>query len=149
MKIPFIILLVILAVLASGCTAPAPSSQTTTAAVTPAAPAIPDLTGTWTGTMLGYGEGKGFDDYPNQTITMVVTEQRGRIFAGHFVFRLTKSEYTVPMAGILGSNGRTLSLVENANGYTFGEITAKDEIQLTHLDDADPFGVALDTLKRV
>jgi len=57
-------------------------------------------------------------------------------------------EFIVPMAGVIGSNCRSLSLVEDGNGYTFGEITGKNEIQLTHLDDAEPFSVALDTLKR-
>jgi hypothetical protein len=149
-------LIIILAVLACGCTATAPSSQTTPAAIQPSVPpmpatpvavATPDLTGTWTGTMLGYEEGVGYTDYNNLPITMVVTEQKGRLFSGHLTFG-NRTE-TLAMAGVLGRDGRTFTLVENVNGYTTGEIIGGDTIELTHVDDAEPYSVALDTLKKV
>jgi len=147
MRTAFIILAVILAVLACGCTATAPSSQTTTTAAPPAASVIPNLTGTWTGTMLGYEEKIGFTNYNNAPITMVVTEQQGRLFAGYLKFGSGSTE-TLAMAGVISRDGRTFALVENVNGFTTGELTGADTIELTHVDDADPYSVALDTLKR-
>jgi hypothetical protein len=147
MKTAFIILAVIFAVLACGCTATAPSSPAATTAAPTAAPVIPNLTGTWTGTMLGYQEDLGFTNYNNAPMTMVVTEQQGRFFAGNLKFGMNSTE-TIAMAGVISRDGRTFSLVENANGYTTGEFTGTDTIELTHVDDAEPFGVALDTLKR-
>ena len=151
MKIAITILLVILAVLACGCTSAAPSTTATTAAVTtPAtAPVTPSLIGTWTGTMLGYDEGTGYSNYGNTPMSMIVTEQQGRIFSGNFKFNFNSTEYSVPMAGVIGRDGRTFAIVENSNGYTTGEIIGTSEIQLTHLDDQKPISVAIDTLKKV
>ena len=148
MKIALMILLVILAVLACGCTATAPSA--TPAAATPAAPApiTPNLAGTWIGTMLGYEERIGFTDYDKMPITMVVTEQQGRLFSGYLKFGVNSTQ-TLAMAGVIGRDGKTFAIVENINGYTTGELIGTDTIELTHVDDADPYSVAIDTLKRV
>jgi hypothetical protein len=148
MKIALTILLVILAVLACGCTATAPSA--TPAAATPAAPApiTPNLLGTWIGTMLGYEERIGFTDYGKMPITMVVTEQQGRLFSGYLKFGVNSTQ-TLAMAGVIGRDGKTFAIVENVNGYTTGEFIGTDTIELTHVDDADPYSVAIDTLKRV
>lgn len=143
MKTTFTILLVILAVLACGCTTAAPPA-------TPAAePVIPDLVGTWTGPTQGYARDSGFTNYGNTPFSMVVTEQQGRIFAGHTLLILEGKTYTTPMAGVIGRDGRTLSIVEENNGYTNGEITAADTIELTWRKDTAPFSTAFDTLKRV
>jgi len=144
MKIAVTILLVILTVLACGCTATAPSA-TPAAATTPT---TPSLKGTWSGTMLGYEENIGFTDYGKMPITMVVTEQQGRLFSGYLKFGVN-STTPLAMAGVIGRDGKTFALVENVNGYTTGELIGTDTIELTHVDDADPYSVALDTLKRV
>lgn len=150
MKIAFTILLVILAVLACGCTTAAPSATTAAASpVTPLAPTTPSFLGTWTGTMEGYNEGTGYTDYQNATMSMIVTEQQGRIFSGNFVFNFNGTAYTVPMAGVVGSDGRTFGIVEDSNGYTTGEITGNGEIQLIHLDNEKPISAAIDTLRKV
>ncbi len=148
MKIAIVILLVILAALACGCTSTAPNAVPVPVATTPAAAAAtPNLIGTWTGQMQGYEERIGYTDYGKMPITMVVTEQQGRLFSGHLKFGVNSTE-TMPMAGVISRDGRTLAIVENANGYTSGEITGTDTMELTHIDDADPYSAALDTLKR-
>lgn len=151
MKIAITILLVILAVLASGCTSSAPAATAIPAAVTTPAPlpVTPSLLGTWTGTMLGYDEGLGYSDYGNATISMIVTEQQGRLFSGTLKFSINGTDYRIPLAGSIGRNGRTFALVEEGNGYTTGEIIDNDEIQLTHMDNSKPISVAIDTLKKV
>ena len=150
MKIVFTILLVSLAVIACGCTTAAPSA--TPAAATPVAPmtpTTPSLLGTWTGTMFGYDEGTGYTNYDNATMSMIVTEQQGRIFSGNFAYNFNGTPYTIPMAGVIGSDGRSLDIVEESNGYTYGEITGNSEIQLTYLDNNKPISAAIDILRKV
>ena len=144
MKIAVTILLIILTVLACGCTATAPSA-TPAAATTPT---TPSLKGTWSGTMLGYEENIGFTDYGKMPITMVVTEQQGRLFSGYLKFGVNSTS-PLAMAGVIGRDGKTFAIVENVTGYTTGEFIGTDTIELTHVDDADPYSVAIDTLKRV
>ncbi len=147
MKIAIVILLVMLAALACGCTSTAPTAVP--AATTPAAAAAtPDLIGTWTGQMQGYEERIGYTDYNKMPITMVVTEQHGRIFSGHITFGVNSTD-TLPMAGVISRDGKTFAMVENINGYTTGDLTGADTMEMTHIDDADPYSAALDTLKRV
>jgi ABC-type transport system substrate-binding protein len=154
MKIAFVVIVVVFAVLACGCTAAAPSGTGASPSVTPtettaASIAVPDITGTWTGSMQGYDEGTGYSTYPNMSIAMVVTEQHDRIFTGYVLFRWNGGESKTDLAGVIGRDGRTFSMIEKDNGYTFGEILSKDEIELIYLNDGTPsYSVAVDTLKR-
>jgi len=148
MKIALTIILVIVAVLACGCTATAPSATPAAATTAAPVPTTPNLLGTWIGTMLGYEERIGFTDYGKMPITMVVTEQQGRLFSGYLKFGVNSTQ-TLAMAGVIGRDGKTFAIVENVNGYTTGEFIGTDTIELTHVDDADPYSVAIDTLKRV
>jgi hypothetical protein len=141
MKTALILMGILLAVIACGCLAAAP--------VPAAPPAIPDLTGTWTGPMQGYDEGTGFSDYPFLAAAMIVEEQHGRIIAGRFVFSANGTETTTGFAGVIGRDGRTFSLAEQGGGYCTGEITGKDEIGITYLEDGSPYSAALDTFRRV
>lgn len=137
------ILLLVLAAIACGCTAPAP-------AVPPATePVIPDLLGTWTGTAQGYTAGSGFTGYGGAPFSLVVTDQQERIIAGYTLLVLNGTGYKTPMAGVIARDGRTIAIVEEKNGYTTGEITGPDTIELTWRNDRAPVSAALDTLKRV
>jgi hypothetical protein len=104
--------------------------------------------GNWTGPMVGYDQSIGFSDYPNTTMTMVVTEQQGRIFNGYLRIFWMGKELKPGIAGVIGTDGKTLSLVEQDNGYMSGTIISKDEIELTYLQDTTPYSVAIDSLKR-
>src|SRR5512137_3183809 len=152
MKIAFIPLLLILAVLAGGCmavspAAPAPPASPVVSPVATAAPAIPNLTGIWTGPMQGYDEGTGFSDYPSLTVSMIVSGQHGRIFAGDFLFRENGTETRSPFAGAVGRDGRTLWITERNGGYCFGEILAADEMELTYMEDGSPYSIAVDSFR--
>ena len=157
MKTAFALIIVIIVMLACGCTASAPAQQAASPA-TGQAPAsgipapvgpveTPSLVGTWAGTMAGYEKNTGFTTYNNTPIRLVVTEQKGRIFSCYVTFGHNSTEQ-LACAGVIGSNGRTFALVEDVNGYTTGELTGPDTMELIHIDDAQPFGAALDTLKR-
>jgi hypothetical protein len=149
MKIALALLVVILAVLACGCTSATAPAGTSAAPAPAPNTAIPNLVGNWTGTMVGYDQSIGFSDYPNTTMTMVVTEQQGRIFNGHLRIFWKGKELNPGIAGVIGADGKTFSMVEQDNGYTFGTIVSKDEIELTYLLDATPYSAAIDSLKRV
>ncbi len=145
MKTTFTIFLIILAVLACGCTTPAPASPS----VAPVPAAIPGITGTWTGPMQGYDEGMGFTDYPFVKIVMNVSEQHGRRFSGQFLFDANGTVTSAGFAGVIGNDGKTLSLAEQNGGYCTGVIADKSTIELTYLKDGSPYSAAIDVLKRV
>ncbi len=149
MKIAFTILLVILAVLACGCTSTAPAAAPATATPAETTSAIPDLVGTWTGPSAGYDEGTGFTDYHDLGITLVVTEQKDRIFAGHILFTVNGTESPTGFAGVIGRDGKTFSMSEQAGGYSFGEITGPDTIEITYLEDGSPYSASVDSFTRV
>jgi ABC-type transport system substrate-binding protein len=142
MKIVLTIIVLLLAILACGCTATAPAT-----APAPHTP-VPDLVGTWTGSMLGYDEGVGFSDYPNLGMAMVVTEQHGRIFSGYVRFMSNGTESTTEIAGVVGRDDRTFTIVEQDGGYCLGEIIATDEIEMTYMQDGSPYSIAVDSFRR-
>ena len=143
MKTAFTILLLILAVLASGCT-------TATPAVVPVQKTvIPNLTGNWTGPMLGFDEREGFTDHPNLTAVMTVSEQHGRVFSGFITFRSISTESTDEFAGVIGRDNRTLTIAEHGGGYCTGEVLSKDEIELIYMQDGSPYSISIDSFKRV
>ena len=140
--------MIVLAVLACGCTSstpgPAPVVQPPTTA-----PVVPDLTGTWAGPMKGYDEGIGFSNYSHETMSFIVTDQKDRIFSGLLVFTINGTEESVGVAGVISRDGRSFAMTEKDNGYTFGQILPDNVIELTYLHDAAPYSAAIDTLKRV
>jgi hypothetical protein len=145
MKTAGLLLLLNIAVLAGGCAAAPPAVpplQETT-------PAIPNLTGTWTGPMQGYDQGSGFSDYPDLAVSMVISEQHGRIFAGTFVFTTNGTETVSGFAGAIGRDGRTFTIAEELGGYCTGEVLATDEIGMIYMEDGSPYSIAIDSFRRV
>jgi hypothetical protein len=145
MKTAGLLLLLIIAVLAGGCAAAPPAVpplQETT-------PAIPNLTGTWTGPMQGYDQGSGFSDYPDLAVSMVISEQHGRIFAGTFVFTTNGTETVSGFAGAIGRDGRTFTIAEELGGYCTGEVLAANEIEMIYVEDGSPYSIAIDSFRRI
>lgn len=94
--------------------------------------------------------GSGFTDYPGASMLMRVTGQNDRVFAGEFIFTHQSGLVTtVEFGGVVGRDGRTLTIVERNGGYSFGTIIAPDEIELIHADDSDPLDIAIDSLKKI
>jgi hypothetical protein len=151
MKITLTILIVIfLAVLACGCTTiTSPTTQSATLPQVSHNTAIPNITGTWKGPMQGYEQNTGFSDYNNQTMTMIVTGQQGRIFSGHYIWASNGTVVTEGFAGVIGADGRTLSTAEEGDGYSSGIIMSDNEIELTWHHAGAQYGVAIDSLTRV
>ena len=151
MKITLAILIVIiLAVLACGCTAiTPPTTQSATLPQVSHNTAIPNLTGTWIGTMQGYEQNTGFSDYPNQTMTVFVTGQHGRILSGHYIWTSNGTVVTEGFAGVIGADGRTLTTAEENEGYSSGIILSGNEIELIWHHAGADYSVAIDSLTRV
>jgi hypothetical protein len=151
MKTACIILLIVFAVLVGGCTTAAPAASPLPTSTTAATPAIPNLIGTWTGLTVGYVEGTGYTNYPNVTMTMVISEQHDRIFSGVFLWKTTSGKVTdSTFAGAISRDGMWLDIVEKDGGYSTGEIISKNEMELTYTYDGSiPYSIAIDSLKRV
>jgi hypothetical protein len=148
MKFALALILLITAIAFAGCTATQAPAGPSAPVLTPAAPAIPHLTGTWTGTMTGYAPVKGFTDYGNATMTMIISEQKGRVVAGTFAFGSGPNQTRTDCSGIIGRDGKTLTMTEKDGGYSFGDILSAGEIELTYVYDGNPNSVAIDTLRK-
>ncbi|PKG32754.1 hypothetical protein [Methanoregula sp.] len=148
MKITAIALLIIIAVIACGCTTPAPAAAPSSTNEALPALAIPDLTGTWTGPMTGYEPDAGFTNYGNTTMSMIVSEQQGRIFTGTFVFGSGNNTETIPFSGVIGRNGRTLTIPQKTGGYSFGEVISSGEIELIYVSDGTHYSSSIDMLRK-
>ncbi len=148
MKTAFTFLVIVMAVLACGCTAAAPAASSPPAGVQATAVAIPNLTGTWTGPMQGYDQGTGFTDYADFKVSMAITEQKGRLFAGTITFTANGTSSDSGFAGAIGRDGKTLTITEQGGGYCTGEILGPDEIELTYVHDLAPYSVAIDSFRR-
>jgi hypothetical protein len=148
MKTVAILLVILSAVLAGGCTATAPVATEPTAPALGTPPAIPVITGSWAGTMSGYDDGKGINAHSGDMALLVISQQEGRIFAGNItVIEDGRPSFTGRLAGAIGRDGRSLTIVEES-GYCTGEIIAADEIELVYMDDATPFTIAIDSFKK-
>jgi hypothetical protein len=79
---------------------------------------------------------------------MVIEEQEGRLFAGHFLLHSNTTEWTIDFAGAIGRDNKTLTIVERDGGYCLGEVIALDEIELTYMQDGSPYSIAVDMLER-
>jgi hypothetical protein len=151
MKIALPILIVIVvAVLATGCTTTAPViTQVTTSPTVSQSRVIPNMTGTWTGSMQGYEQSAGFTNYRNEPMTMIISAQQGRIFSGHYVWKTNGTVTTEGFAGVIGPDGKTLSTAEENGGYSSGILTSAKDLDLTWHYAGSQYGVAIDSLKKV
>jgi len=148
MKIAATALLLIIAVIACGCTTPAPAAAPSATHEALPAPAVPDITGTWTGPMTGYEPDAGFTNYGNTTMSMIVSEQQGRIIAGTFVFGSGNKTLTIPFSGVIGRDGRTLTIPQKEGGYSFGEVISSGEIELIYVSDGTYYTSSIDMLRK-
>jgi hypothetical protein len=145
MKTAFPLLILILAVLSSGCMTATPAVPPVQTPVT----TLPNLTGNWTGPMQGYDEREGFTDHPFLTAVMTISEQHGRVFSGFITFRSNNTESIDEFAGVIGRDNRTLTIAERGGGYCTGEVLSSDEIELIYMQDGSPYSISIDSYKRV
>jgi len=136
---PLTLTALFIVILVAGCSTPASPE-----------PAVPDLTGTWTGSMTGYVNGTGYVSYPGDTMTMVVENQTGRIFWGSMHFNEENTTpHAVRFAGAISRDGKSFTLTNGDGGYDMDcTIVSQNEIELVYTTDKPSFIVTIDSLKR-
>lgn len=150
MKRFFTFVAIVFAVLVCGCTAPGPgvSYEGGPGNATTAEPLPPNLLGTWTGTMNGYDKGIGFNPHTGGSITLTVTGQHGRVFAGNLtILEGNAALASEGFAGTIGRDGRTVTIIEESGSCT-GEIISPGEMEFVYMNDGPGYSISIDSLKR-
>jgi hypothetical protein len=108
---------------------------------------IPNLVGNWTGSYEGYANGAGYKA-ANETgaITLVISEQSGRIFAGNLS---ELGHETEGFSGVIASDNKTIYMAEYDSGYDVGTVLSDDTIELAYLEDGENGGAFIDEFHRV
>jgi hypothetical protein len=95
---------------------------------TPQDDQIPNLVGTWTGENQTYSEKKG---YSNWNKTIEISEQKGRIFKGHFTY----ADGTKHFFGIIYADNTSFTWVAaDSKGYNQGRILGKNTISACYTE---------------
>ncbi len=111
-------------------------------------PAMPDLLGTWTGLAVGYIEESGYVEF-NESITMKVTAQDGRLLTGEVSFPFVNGTIvTKEFAGALSPDGKYIATIEYPYGFTDGDIVSADEIEIVFCSESGPSTITIDSLRR-
>jgi len=104
----------------SSCSSPARTETT-----------IPDLMGTWTGENKTYSDKKG---YLTWTKTIEITEQKGRLFKGHFSY----SAGTKYFSGVIYPDNTSFTWVGvDSKGYNHGRIHGADHISACYVESGE------------
>ena len=146
--------LVIGMVIISGCTnagTTTPNIATIPGTVTTPVPAgIPNLLGTWSGTAKGYTEGIGFRDNQSMHATLVVTQQKDRVFTGNLSIPYRNGTVrTEGFAGIISQDGKKFTVVEfDPHEYDDGVILSENEIEMVFIFAEEPQSIMLDSFTR-
>lgn len=160
MRTAFAIIVLVFLVFVCGCSSQAPLAPTALSATPHPDPgagnyttphATISLLGNWTGPARGYTEGIGYRDTGTQLMTMTVTWQKDRFFAGNFIFPYRNSSYkmTEGFAGVIAHDGETFRIIEfDSHEHDDGWILSKNEIEIIFMDDEEPQHIMIDSLKR-
>ena len=136
MRTTFTILVLILAVLACGCTATAPAAApAATPAATPAVKAtttIPGVTGIWTGTAFGHSQLEGFRELTSPVYN--ISAQKGHAFTGSKEYvGADGKKYTESFSGIVSSGGE-IFMGHSTGGIADGMLTGPDSMALGYAE---------------
>ena len=95
---------------------------------TPKGDQVPNLVGTWAGENKTYSDKKG---YSNWNKTVVIAEQKGRIFKGQFTY----SDGTKHFFGVIYPDNTTFTWVSvDSKGYNQGRIHSSDKISACYAE---------------
>ena len=112
---------------------------------------VPNLKGNWTVSWDGYNAGVGYSNATqNEPFVMAITEQEGRVFSGDLIYKHENgTAASEGLAGVIGSDNKSLYIAEVNEGYSLGSIVSKDEIELIYLSSGKAMSVGVDKLSRV
>jgi hypothetical protein len=111
---------------------------------------VPDLVGNWTGTQNTYvAENGSYKLYENQSTSLVITEQKDRLFTGYVIYPSDGKEIVENLAGAIGLDNKTYYIAESKEGYDFGTIISDDEIEHMYIADGENGRVVINRLYRM
>ena len=147
MKIALTIIVIVLFVLSSGCTTPAPATPALSPGTTPAAPStVPDLVGTWSGTSVGHVNAKGWVDAGSPSFD--ISDQKGLAFTGTKTYAtLDGTKKTENISGVITRKGE-IYIAELESGIIMGDLVGPDTMELVYVEDGTNAKAFLYTLTR-
>ncbi len=111
---------------------------------------VPNLVGDWTGSQNTYvAENGSYKLYENQSTSLVITEQKDRLFTGYVTYTSDGKEIVENLAGAIGLDNKTFHMAEMNEGYDFGTIISSDKIELIYLADGENGRTVINTLSRI
>lgn len=156
MKWVFCLLILAGIALCAGCTT-VNTTPATPLAITPTPQSVsvntavvPNLLGTWSGTAKGYTEGIGFRDNQSMHATLVVTQQKDRVFTGNLSIPYRNGTVRIEgFAGIISQDGKKFTVVEfDPHEYDDGVILSENEIEMVFIFAEEPQSIMLDSFTR-
>jgi hypothetical protein len=111
---------------------------------------VPDLVGNWAGSQNTYvAENGSYKLFENQSTSLVITEQKDRLFTGYVTYPSDGKEIIENLAGAIGLDNKTFYVAESNDGYDFGTVISDDEIELIYLADGENGRTVINTLYRI
>lgn len=97
---------------------------------------MPDMVGNWSGVLNSVGWQKNTAWMPNETISywpkgeemLMITEQRGNMFTGKIVPKLSPRSAEIAL-GVIGSDNVTINMVDEDSSY-WGEMISPTKMEL-------------------
>lgn len=129
-----VLFIIVLAVLACGCTvSPSDKPAVTKSSVLNAT--APDLTGVWKGTSVGYIVKEGFQSYSNTVFN--ITEQKGQVFIGKKEYQTKDGKiWYEDFTGLVTADGEFLQ-TDSDKGFSLGKLTGPDTLELRYLEEGN------------
>ena len=111
---------------------------------------VPYLVGNWTGAQNTYvAENGSYKLLENESTSLVITEQKDRLFKGYVTYPSDGKVIVENLAGAIGLDNKTYYVAESNEGYDFGTIISDDEIELIYLADGEKGRTVINTLYRI
>ena len=111
---------------------------------------VPDLVGNWTGSQNTYvAENGSYKLYENQSTSLVITEQKDRLFTGYVTYPSDGKVIVENLAGAIGLDNKTYYVAESNEGYDFGTIISDDEIEHIYLAEGENGRIVINRLYRI
>jgi hypothetical protein len=111
---------------------------------------VPNLIGNWTGSQNTYvAENGSYQLYENESTSLVITEQKDRLFTGYVTYPSNGEVIVENLAGAIGLDNKTYYVAESKEGYDFGTIISDDEIEHIYLADGENGRIVINRLHRI
>jgi hypothetical protein len=111
---------------------------------------VPILLGNWTALGNGWHVENGSTQLTeNQSLSVTISEQKDRLFAGNMTYVENGTEVVEGFAGAIGLDDKTLYIAESNSGYDLGTIISDNDIELIYLQDGKMGDLEIEKLHRI